>query len=71
MAFRGATTPAPEFRGYPWNLEKHTAAEARAEAWKNRGGVLGRAARATGSAIGRFANRACRKVARLFGGHVR
>ena len=36
LAFRGATRPAPEFRGYSWNLEKHTAAHARARAWEAR-----------------------------------
>lgn len=66
MAFRGAMKPAPEFRGYPWNLEKHTAADARAAAWENRGGPLGRTARAIGGALGRFIGRVRRKAGKLF-----
>ncbi len=68
MAFRGAVQPAPEFRGYPWNLEKHTSADARAKAWENRGGMIGKAARAIGGALGRFAGRVQRKAEKLIGG---
>ncbi len=68
MAFRGAVTPAPHFRGYAWNIEKHTPAQARAEAWKNRGGVLGKAARAVGRALGSFTERLQRKAAKLLSG---
>ena len=68
MAFRGAVQPAPEFRGYPWNLEKHTAAEARAQAWENRGGAMGRTARVIAGAIGRFVGRVRRTAGRLIGG---
>lgn len=65
MAFRGAVTPAPDFQGYAWNLEKHTAAQARAEAWKNRGGTVGKTARAIGGMLGRFAGRLQRKAGKL------
>ena len=66
MAFRGAMRPAPEFSGYPWNLEKRTAANARAAAWRERGGPLGRTARAIGGALGRSAKRVGRKAAKIF-----
>jgi len=66
MAFRGAIRQAPDFRGYPWNLEKHTAANERAQAWENRGGATGRAARAVGGMLDRFANRVRRKAGRIF-----
>jgi ectoine hydroxylase-related dioxygenase (phytanoyl-CoA dioxygenase family) len=65
MAFRGPITPAPEFHGYEWNLEKRTAAQARAKAWENRGGPLGRAMRACGGALGNFAARVRRRLVRL------
>ena len=65
MAFRGAMRPAPEFRGYPWNLEKHTAADARAQAWKERGGATGRTARAIGGMLGRLVGRV-QRVAESF-----
>jgi ectoine hydroxylase-related dioxygenase (phytanoyl-CoA dioxygenase family) len=45
LAFRGKQTPDPSFQGYPWNAEKTTAAQARREAWQNRGGIAGKAAR--------------------------
>jgi len=57
--------PAPEFRGYPWNLEKQTAAEARARAWEHRGGTFGRTARAVGEALGRFGGKLQRKAEKL------
>ena len=68
MAFRGAVTPAPEFHGYPWNLEKHTAADARAAAWKERGGTFGRTARAIGGALGKFVGRVRRKMENMIRG---
>ena len=68
MAFRGAMRPAPEFRGYPWNLEKHTAAEARTKAWNERGGTVGRTARALGGALGRFVGRVQCKAEKLIRG---
>jgi ectoine hydroxylase-related dioxygenase (phytanoyl-CoA dioxygenase family) len=45
LAFRGPARPDPSFTGYAWNREKRTAAHARREAWKSRGGALGRAVR--------------------------
>ncbi len=45
LAFRGPMRPAPEFRGYPWNQEKRTAAQERRKAWETRGGSLARAGR--------------------------
>lgn len=68
MAFRGVVRPAPEFRGYPWNLEKHTAADARAHAWKERGGTVGRTARVLGRTLGQFIGRIQRKAEKLIGG---
>ena len=67
VAFRGPVRPAPEFRGYPWNLEKQTAAEARARAWEDRGGTFGRTARALGEALGRFAGKFQHKAEKLMG----
>jgi 2-keto-3-deoxy-L-rhamnonate aldolase RhmA/ectoine hydroxylase-related dioxygenase (phytanoyl-CoA dioxygenase family) len=49
LAFRGPVRPNPAFTGYAWNAEKRTAAQARARAWENRGGVLARAARSVTS----------------------
>ena len=68
MAFRGPIRPAPEFRGYPWNLEKHTAAEERARAWAGRNAPTGFAARAIGGMIGRFVGRVQRKAEKWIGG---
>ncbi len=68
MAFRGAVRATPDFQGYPWNLEKHTAADERAEAWKNRGGTTGRTARALGGMLGRFVGRVQRKAEMLIRG---
>ena len=68
MAFRGALRPAPDFRGYPWNIEKHTSAQARARAWEDRGGAFGRAARNAGATLGRLAGRALRKAEKLIRG---
>jgi ectoine hydroxylase-related dioxygenase (phytanoyl-CoA dioxygenase family) len=45
LAFRGPVSPNPEFHGYPWNKEKHTAAQDRRESWEKRGGLVGRAMR--------------------------
>jgi len=68
MAFRGTMRSAPEFRGYPWNLEKQTAADARARAWKGRGGTAGRTARAIGGMLARFVGRVQRKTEKLICG---
>ena len=68
MAFRGAVRPAPDFQGYPWNLEKHTAADERAQAWENRGGTTGRTARAIGGMLGRFVGKIQRKAEKLIRG---
>ncbi len=68
MAFRGAVTSAPEFRGYEWNLEKHTASQARAQAWENRGGAVGKTTRAIGGLLGRFAGRLQSKAQKLIRG---
>ena len=66
LAFRGAVRPDAAFRGYPWNTEKRTAAQARHEAWQNRGGALGRATRAAGKAGAGLLARVRGKAARLF-----
>jgi len=60
LAFRGKETPKPEFKGYQWNAEKSTAAQARREAWENRGGALGRAARRTQALAARVRKKAAR-----------
>jgi len=65
LAFRGPVTPNPEFRGYPWNMEKHTAAQDRRESWNNRGGAVGRAARSTGEVIRRTVGKVRNRVGRL------
>ncbi len=66
LAFRGAVRPCAEFRGYPWNAEKRTAAQARNAAWQNRGGPLGRTFRAAAKAGAGLLARVRGKVARLF-----
>jgi len=58
LAFRGPERPNPDFRGYPWNAEKHTAAQERRDSWENRGGRVGRAVRGAGEAIRRKAGAA-------------
>lgn len=65
LAFRGPVRPNPEFRGYPWNIEKQTAAQDRRESWNNRGGAVGRAARSTGEAIRRTMGKVRSRVGRL------
>ena len=45
LSFRGPVRPNAAFAGYAWNAAKRTAAQERAQAWENRGGVLGRASR--------------------------
>jgi len=64
LAFRGATRTAPEQRMFPWLEGKRTAATERAEAWENRGGVFGKAARGVAS----FARRATRRLRRTIRG---
>ncbi|HSI15086.1 MAG TPA: phytanoyl-CoA dioxygenase family protein [Chthoniobacter sp.] len=65
LAFRGPVRPNPEFRGYPWNAQKHTAAQDRRVSWENRGGAVGRAARGAGEAIRRTLKRVRSRVGRL------
>ena len=65
LAFRSAMRPDADFRGYPWNMEKRTAAQARNAAWQNRGGALGRASRAAVKASTGLLARVRGKVARL------
>jgi ectoine hydroxylase-related dioxygenase (phytanoyl-CoA dioxygenase family) len=60
LAFRGPAREDPDFKGYPWNAEKFTAAQARREAWENRGGALGRASRRAADAVGRAMRKALR-----------
>jgi ectoine hydroxylase-related dioxygenase (phytanoyl-CoA dioxygenase family) len=60
IAFRGPVRPNPDFRGYPWNAEKRTAAQARRAAWENRGGAIGRTLRALGKAARKSVARARR-----------
>ena len=66
LAFRGTVRPDAEFRGYPWNAEKRTAAQARNAAWQNRGGALGRTARAAAKTGAALLARVRGKAARLF-----
>jgi len=65
LAFRGPVKPNPEFQGYPWNFEKHTAAQDRRESWNNRGGSLGRAARQTSEAIRKTVRKVRDRAGRL------
>jgi ectoine hydroxylase-related dioxygenase (phytanoyl-CoA dioxygenase family) len=62
LAFRGKVTPDPQFQGYPWNMEKSTAAQVRRAAWENRGGLMGRAARGAGALVSRVRQRASRML---------
>jgi hypothetical protein len=64
LAFRGPVRPNPEFLGYPWNAEKHTAAQGRRESWENRGGLMGRASRGTGEVIRRTVGKVRRRLGR-------
>jgi hypothetical protein len=64
LAFRGPVRANPEFRGFPWNVEKHTAAQDRRESWDNRGGAVGRAARDARQAIRRTMNKVRGRVGR-------
>ena len=65
LAFRGAARPSPGFRGYAWNIEKRTAAQARRTVWQNRGGALGRASRTAVQAVARQLARVRGKIGRL------
>lgn len=60
LAFRGKVTPNPAFTGYPWNAEKTTAAQARRQAWENRGGLVGRASRGARALASRVRQKASR-----------
>lgn len=64
LAFRGPARPNPDFQGYPWNKEKHTAAQDRRVSWENRGGPIGRVARSTGEAVKRTIRRVRGRVGR-------
>ncbi|MEK0450803.1 MAG: hypothetical protein RL088_3071 [Verrucomicrobiota bacterium] len=64
LAFRGPVRPRPDGKQFPWIAGKRTAATERAEAWKNRGGTIGRAARV----VGKFAGDAVRRMRRVFRG---
>lgn len=65
LSFRGPVRPNPAFTGYAWNTAKRTAAQERAQAWKNRGGLLGRASRSAGSTVQRTLRAIRRRVGRL------
>ncbi|MEA3209097.1 MAG: hypothetical protein QOE70_2154 [Chthoniobacter sp.] len=68
IAFRGKMRPAPAFAGYAWNTAKQTPAQARAEAWRKRGGAVAQgwrwAAGSTRRVIGKL-RRAGGKVLRM------
>ena len=64
LAFRGPARAAPEREMFPWLEGKRTAATERAEAFENRGGVFGKAARSVAS----FARRAGDRVRRAIRG---
>ena len=65
LSFRGPTRPNPAFTGYPWNATKHTAAQERAQAWENRGGVLGRAGRRAATTVAHTLRAVRHRVGRL------
>jgi len=65
LAFRGPVRPNPEFRGYPWNLTKKTAAQERKVAWENRGGMLGRASRRVTATVNQTIKRVRGRVGRM------
>jgi ectoine hydroxylase-related dioxygenase (phytanoyl-CoA dioxygenase family) len=67
LAFRSAPRPALQRAIYPWLVGKQTPAAARANAWENRGGAIGRAARR----IGGLSRELGRKVRRRLGQWVK
>lgn len=66
LAFRGPVKPSADFKGYAWNNEKRTAAQARREAWENRGGALGRVTRETRRRVRQTLSRVKQKARSLF-----
>jgi len=52
---------------FPWIVGKITPAAERAEAWRNRGGPLGRGARRIGEFTRSFAGKVKRRVRRMLG----
>ena len=64
LAFRGPARPDPDFRGFPWNASKRTAAQDRREMWEMRGGSLGRAGRRVLSAMNRTLRRLRQRAGR-------
>lgn len=65
LAFRGPSRPNPDFRGYAWNVAKHTAAQDRRLAWENRGGPLGRTSRRMAATVNRTITRVKGRLGRL------
>jgi len=64
LTFRGPARPNPDFKGFPWNSTKCTAAQERCAAWENRGGMLGRASRRTATAAARVFRAVRRRAGR-------
>ncbi len=62
LAFRGPTRSAADQKIFPWLEGKRTPAVERAEAWKNRGGSLGRIARSVAHLVRRVAGRVRRAL---------
>jgi ectoine hydroxylase-related dioxygenase (phytanoyl-CoA dioxygenase family) len=54
MIFRTPQIAVPSAREYPWNVEKQTAREVRAQAWEARGGRLGRVRRKLGGVVAKL-----------------
>jgi hypothetical protein len=68
LAFRGPLRESVEFRGYAWNQAKQTAAQKRAQQWRNRGGPAGRLFRKCVLASRQLVLRCWRRAGRCFGG---
>ena len=64
LAFRGPMRPVPGGKLHPWNEGKRTAAAERAQAWENRGGPIGKAARR----VSKLAERAIGRLRRIIRG---
>lgn len=67
LGFRSAPVPSENRELFPWIVGKITPAAERAEAWRNRGGPLGRGARRIGEFTRSFAGKVKRRVRRMLG----
>ena len=61
LAFRGPIRTVPGMKIFPWMEGKRIPASDRADAWKNRGGIVGKASRG----VANFARRVARRLRRI------